>query len=130
MRTLSLVLLSSIAFAAEPAADAVTVAVPASDKDRRWVLVEFDAKGKELPGGDVVDEKGSAQPGQPTAKGLAWLVPGIPAGQKLKFEIRKVQGSVPAPALRWSESGSGVTALKLGDKEITRYNTGAAAEKQ
>jgi hypothetical protein len=37
---------------------------------------------------------------------------------------------VPAPALRWSESGSGVTALKLGDKEITRYNTGAAAEKQ
>jgi hypothetical protein len=130
MRTLCLVLLSTLSLAAAPAAEELTVTVAPFEKDRRWVLVEYDAKGKELPGSDVVDERGAAQSGQRTAKGLAWFVPVIPAGQKLKFAIKKVQGSAPAPGLRWSESGSGVTSLKLGDKEITRYNTGAAAEKQ
>ncbi|MBV8878484.1 MAG: PmoA family protein, partial [Planctomycetaceae bacterium] len=130
MRTFFLLLLSTLSLAAAPAQDGVHVTVSSFDKDRRWVLVEYDAKGKALPGTDVVDEKGDAQPGQPTSRGLAWLVPWIPAGQALKFEIKKVHGGVPAPALRWSEAQGGVTGLKFGDKEITRYNTGPAAEKQ
>ncbi len=129
MRTLSLVLLSTLSLAAAPAQEKVSVSVPAFEKDRRWVLVEYDAKGKALPGDYIVDEKGAGVEGQSTPKGVAWLVPYIPAGQKLRFTIEKPHPR-PAPGLRWSESGSGVTALKLGDKEITRYNTGAAAEKQ
>jgi len=130
MRSLSLVLLSALSLAASPAEDGPTVTVPAFEKDRRWVLVEYDAKGKGLPGSDVVDEKGNVQPGQITPKGLAWLVPFIPGGQKAKFSIKLLHEGVPAPALRWSEADPGVFPLKFGDKEITRYNTGPAAEKQ
>jgi hypothetical protein len=130
MRFLSLLAVAGMALAAAPAAEDVAVTVPAFEKDRRWVLVEFDAKGKALPGTDVVDEKGNAQPGQATPKGLAWLVPFIPAGQKPRFTIKMVHGSIPRPALHWGEAEGGVTSLKFGDKEITRYNTGPAAEKQ
>jgi hypothetical protein len=129
MRTLSLLLLSTLALAAAPASEELTVSVAAFEKDRRWVLVDYDAKGKELPGSDVVDEKGNIQFGQNTSKGLAWLVPFIPAGQKLKFTLKKVHGSIPAPALQWKDADPGVYSLKAGDREITRYNVGALAEK-
>jgi hypothetical protein len=130
MRTLSLLLVSALALAAAPASDDLTVSVPACEKDRRWVLVEYDAKGKALPGSDVADEKGNVHPGQVTPTGLAWLVPFIPAGQKPKFTIKHLHEGVPAPALRWTETGPGVASLKFGDKEITRYHTGPDAEKQ
>jgi hypothetical protein len=129
MRTLSLVLLSFLALAATPATEELSVTVAAFEKDRRWVLVEYDAKGKALPGTDVVDEKGMSHVGQPTAKGLAWLAPYIPAGQKSKFTIRKAAGSVQAPAVQWKDAEPGVFSLKAGDREITRYNVGALAEK-
>src|SRR4029079_3370893 len=127
--TLSLVLLSSLALAAAPAPEAVTVTVAPFEKDRRWVLVEYDAKGKTLPGDFIVDEKGAGIEGQNTPRGIAWLVPFIPAGQKLRFTIEKSRPR-PAPALRWSNAEGAISSLKFVDKEITRYNTGAAAEKQ
>jgi hypothetical protein len=129
MRTLSLLLLSSLALAAAPAGEKVTVTVAPFEKDRRWVLVEFDAKGKPLPGELITDEKGVVGIGQKTSKGLAWLVPHIPAGQKLRYTIS--EGITrPALGLIWVENEPGVTALKAVDKEITRYNTGPEAEKQ
>src|SRR4051812_38538680 len=129
MRTLSLLLVSSLALAASPAQEKVSVSIAAFEKDRRWVLVEYDAKGKALPGDYIVDEKGAGIEGQSTGKGVAWLVPFIPAGQKLRFTIEKPHPR-PAPALRWSDAEGGISSLKFVDKEITRYNTGAAAEKQ
>jgi hypothetical protein len=127
MRALSLICLVNLACAAMPAPEDVAVTVAAFEKDRRWVLVEFP--GKTL-GDEVYDEKGAGQPGQHTEKGLAWLVPFIPAGQKARFTIKPARPGRPAPAAAWSEVQPGVTALKVGDKEITRYNTGPAAEKQ
>ena len=128
MRTLlSLLLLSMLALAASPAPADVTVTVASFEKDRRWVLVEYP--GKNL-GNAVVDEGGAYQSGQATEKGVAWLVPFIPAGQKPKFTIKVMRGSIPVPGFRWGEAEGGVSALKFGDKEITRYNTGPAAEKQ
>ena len=49
MRTLSIILLSALAVAAAPASEELTVTVAPFEKDRRWVLVEYDAKGKDLP---------------------------------------------------------------------------------
>ncbi|HLY75537.1 MAG TPA: PmoA family protein [Planctomycetota bacterium] len=130
MRTLGvLVLLASLALAARPAEDRLTVTVAAFEKDRRWVVVEYDAKGKTLPGSEVTDEKGTSQPGQATPRGLAWLVPFIPAGQKLRFTLGGPGGSLPAAGLRWDEVAPGVSALKAGDREITRYHVGVSAEK-
>ena len=110
------------------AQEKVTVTVAAFEKDRRWVLVELDAKGKALPGSGVTDEKGRVSAGQPTAKGLAWLIPFIPAGEKKTYTI---DGSVPKGGQnpQWTEVEPGIIALKAGDQEITRYHTGAAAEK-
>ena len=129
MRTLSLLLVSSLALAAAPAQDSVTVTVAPFEKDRRWILVEYDAKGKTLPASEVVDEKGGWLPGQTTSKGLAWLVPFIPAGQKTRFTIKMVHESIPRPGFQWVEVEPGVLSLKEGDREITRYHVGADAEK-
>jgi hypothetical protein len=130
MRRLTLLTVAVLALAAAPTQDKLVVTVAPYEKDRRWVLVEYDAQGKPLPGIDIENEKGGWSPAQPTPRGLAWLVPFIPAGQKLKFSIIPPRGSVPAPVLRWGAAEGGVTSLKYGDKEITRYNTGPAAEKQ
>lgn len=128
MRTLSLLLLATLALAAAPSEDALTVTVAAFEKDRRWVLVEYDANGKN-PGDEVCDESGASQPGQYAGKSLTWLVPFIPAGQKAKFTIKPSRPGRPAPGTAWTEVEPGVFALKSGNKEITRYNTGALAEK-
>ena len=107
MRTLSLLLVSMLALAASPAQDGVSVTVAPFEKDRRWVLVEYDAKGKGM-GDDVTDEKGNGQPGQHTSRGLAWLVPFIPAGQKAKFTIKPARTGRPAPGTDWTEAQPGV----------------------
>lgn len=125
MRTLILALLSCLPLAAEPAQDGVVVTVAAFDQDRRWVLVE--KSGKDL-GDEIHDEKGGWQAGQRTEKGVAWLVPFIPAGQKAKFTLKPSQKR-PAAALEWSQVQAGVSSLKAGGKEITRYNAGPMAEK-
>jgi hypothetical protein len=129
MRVLSVLLLALMTSAAQPAQDKLAVTVAPFEKDRRWVVVEYDARGKALPGSDVVDERGNGQPGQPTPRGLAWLVPFIPAGQKMKFTLTGPRGSIPSPALRWNDVEPGVSALQAGDREITRYHVGASAEK-
>jgi hypothetical protein len=129
MRTLSLVLMSALSLAAAPAQEKVSVSVAPFEKDRRWVLVEFDSKGKPLPGELITDEKGVLGLGQKTSKGIAWLVPHIPAGQKPRYTISEgITRTTPGKV--WVETGPGVFSLKQGDTEITRYNTGAAAEKQ
>src|SRR5581483_4065227 len=81
MRSLTLLLTSVLALAAAPPEDKVVVTVAPFEKDRRWVLVELDARGKTLPGDAVVDEKGGVIEGQTTPVGVAWLVPFIPAGR-------------------------------------------------
>src|SRR5262245_61377517 len=126
MKAIALLLLVMAAEAA--AQDKVTVTVAPYGKDRRWVLVEVDAKGKPLPGTGVSEEKGTAAAGQPTATGLAWLVPFIPAGEAKKFTIdgTAVKGGHNP---QWVDVEPGIAALKIGDKEITRYHTGPAAEK-
>jgi len=129
MRELSVLLLALMMSAAQPAQDKLAVTVAPFEKDRRWVVVEYDARGKALPGSDVIDEKGNWQPGQTTPRGLAWLVPFIPAGQKMKFTLTGSRGSNPSPALRWNDVEPGVSALQAGDREITRYHVGAPAEK-
>lgn len=128
MRILSLLLVSMLSLAASPAQDGLTVTVAPFEKDRRWVLVEFDAKGKAV-GDEVTDEKGAVQPGQHTSRGLAWLVPFIPAGQKTKFAIKPARAGKPAAGADWTEAQPGVLTLKAGDREITRYHVGADAEK-
>jgi len=128
MRSLTLLLTSVLAVAAAPAEDKLVVTVAPFEKDRRWVLVEYDAKGKALPGDAVVEEKAGMIEGQSTSKGLAWLVPFIPAGQKMKFTIEKPHPR-PALATDWKEISPGVLSLQSGGKEITRYYTGAATEK-
>lgn len=105
------------------------VSVTPFEKDRRWVLVEFDAKGKALSGTDVADEKGAFVGAQATAKGLAWVVPFIPAGQKTTFTIQAAKPGVPPPSLRWTDGGTGIQALKFNGQEITRYYAGEHAEK-
>lgn len=128
MRTLSLLLLSCLAVAAAPSGDKLTVTVAPSDKDRRWVLVEFDAGGKPLPGLGVTDEKGAACAAQRTPKGIAWVVPAIAAGEKKKFVIDE---NVPkgGNGPQWVEKEPGIFSLQVSGKEITRYNTGAFTEK-
>src|SRR5258708_21062053 len=128
MRTLSLLLVSMLALAASPAQDGLTVSVAPFEKDGRWVVVEYDAKGKGV-GDEVYDEKGNAKPGQRTSKGLAWLVAFIPAGQQARFTIKPARPGRPAPGTDWTEAPPGVFALKAGDREITRYHVGADAEK-
>ncbi|HLY10123.1 MAG TPA: PmoA family protein [Planctomycetota bacterium] len=129
MRILSLLLVAIVALAAAPDQGSVTVTVAPFEKDRRWVLVDYDAKGKALPGETIVDEKGAAGLGQATAKGLAWLVPFIPAGQKATFTIRGPGTSPPRSGLAWVEAAPGDYSLRSGDREITRYHVGADAEK-
>jgi len=128
MRTFSLLLVAMSALAAAPAQEKLTVTVAPYEKDRRWVLVEYDAKGKPLPGDAIVDEKGGMAEGQNTSKGVAWLVPFIPAGQKLKFSIEKSHPR-PAAGMEWKEIAPGELSLQGGGREITRYYSGAATER-
>jgi len=60
MRTLTLLLLGSLAFAGETAQDSATLNVAAFEKDRRWVVV--DAKIKVSPPAQAVDAKGNVFP--------------------------------------------------------------------
>lgn len=126
MRTASLIL-ALLCCAAGPAADKLIVGVAPADKDRRWVLVEFDAQGKPLPGLGVTDEKGAACAAQRTAKGIAWVVPFIAAGEKKKFTIDE-NVSKGGHGAQWTESSPGIWSLQNQGKEITRYNTGAYTE--
>lgn len=133
MRMKSWVLLSALglgtacAAGPAPAQDSVVVVAPC-EKDRRWILVDYDTKGKAAPGGVVRDEKGAPVAAQRTPAGLAWLVPFIPAGHKATFTIG-AGGPAAAPAEKWTEPEPGVFSLQAGGREITRYHVGADAEK-
>ena len=127
MRILSLLVVAGMALGAAPPRGKVVVTVAPAEKDRRWVLVDFDAKGKPLPGDRIVDETGEVLPGQGTPRGVAWLVPHIAAGRSPRFTIESGE-TRPRPEA-WAESAPGVFSLKAGGKEVTRYYTGAALDK-
>ncbi len=126
MRAAALNLALILCCAAAPA-DKLTVGVAPVDHDRRWVLVDYDAQGKPLPGLGVTDEKGAACAAQRTPKGIAWLVPFIAAGDKKKFTIDE-NVSKGGHGAQWTESAPGIWSLQNQGKEITRYNTGAYTE--
>jgi hypothetical protein len=102
MRTLTLLLLGSIAFAGETAQDSVTVAIAPFEKDRRWVVVEVPGKGRAV-------------------------VPHLPANTKGSVQIRP--GSAKESGLTLTEDPAGFISVKSADREITRYYVGSTAEK-
>lgn len=103
MRTLTLLLLSTLACAAEPAQDGATVTIAPFEKDRRWVVVEAKASG-----------------GEP----LRVVVPFIAANEKVKVGLKPGTGGITL-----TEDPAGFISVKGPDREITRYYTGALAEK-
>ena len=102
MRTLTLLFLSSLAFAGETSRDAVVTIAP-FEKDRRWVVVEAKATG-----GDTVRV----------------VVPFIAANEKVKVSVKSGAGGITL-----TEDPGGFISVKGSDREITRYYVGSTAEK-
>ena len=80
MRTLTLLLLASVAFAGETAQDSATVTIAPFEKDRRWVVVE--AKVKVAAPFQASDEKGNAVGAQGEGNSVRLVVPFIAANEK------------------------------------------------
>ncbi|RPH46385.1 MAG: hypothetical protein EHM91_07105, partial [Planctomycetota bacterium] len=102
MRTLTLLLLSSLAFAGETSRDAVVTIAP-FEKDRRWVVVEAKAAGGET---------------------VRVVVPFIAANEKAKVSVKSGTGGITL-----TEDPGGFISVKGSDREITRYYVGSTAEK-
>jgi hypothetical protein len=128
MRSLTLLLTSVLALAAAPAPEKVVVTVAPFEKDRRWVFVDYDAKGKSIPGNAFKDDKGRLGVAQVTPKGVAILVPFIPAGETCHFTF---DGALTREGVHpdWTEKAPGIFSLGESDREITRYYTGAVLDK-
>ena len=125
MRTLTLLLLGSLAFAGETAQDSATLTVAAFEKDRRWVVV--DAKIKVSPPAQAVDAKGNVFPAQACDGGVRVVLPFIPANEKLKLSVRS--GTAPGKPVSIESDKAGFLSVKGPDREITRYQNGGLAEK-
>ena len=125
MRTLTLLLLGSLAFAGETAQDSATVTIAPFEKDRRWVVVE--AKVKVSAPFQAVDEKGNAVAVQGEGNTARLVLPFIPANEKARVVVKS--GASKAAGISLSEDPAGFISVKGGDREITRYYTGSLAEK-
>lgn len=106
MRTLTLLFLGSLAFAGEKQ-DGATVTIAPFEKDRRWVVVEAPMKGE----GGVVRV----------------VVPFIAANARAKVAVRS--SSAKSSGMTLTEDPAGFISVKNAEREITRYYTGALAEK-
>ena len=125
MRTLTLLLLASVGFAGETAQDSATVTIAPFEKDRRWVVVE--AKVKASAPFTAADEKGGAIAAQGEGNTVRLLVPFIPANEKARVIVRSGESKVPAMTV--ADDPAGFVSVKGPDREITRYQHGALAEK-
>jgi len=125
MRTLTLLLLSALACAADVAQDSATVTIAPFEKDRRWVLVE--AKVKVSAPFAAADEKGNALAAQGDGNTVRVLVPFIPANEKARVVVKS--GSSKGTGVSLTDDPAGYISVKSSDREITRYHNGAWAEK-
>jgi hypothetical protein len=104
------------------AQDAVTVAVPAHGKDRRYVLLEAKLAGAG-PFRARDKESGVLLPAQGDGAVVRWLVPAIPAGAARTYAVEKGEAPGAAP-LALAESDGGVSIRGAG-REITRWHPAA-----
>src|SRR5262245_5514616 len=125
MRTLTLLFLSSLAFAGETAQDSSTVTIAPFEKDRRWVVVE--AKVKVSAPFQAVDEKGKAVGAQGEGNTVRLVVPFIPANEKARIVVKS--GAASTPPITLTEDPAGFLSVKSQAGEITRYYIGSTAEK-
>ena len=125
MRTLTLLLLGSLAFAGETSQDSSTVTIAPFEKDRRWVVVE--AKVKVSAPFQAADEKGNAVGAQGDGNTVRLVVPFIAANEKARIVVKS--GTAKAGGVTLAEDPAGFLSVKGGDREITRYYLGATAEK-
>ena len=125
MRTLTLLLLGSLAFAGETSQDSSTVTIAPFEKDRRWVVVE--AKVKASAPFQAADEKGNAVGAQGEGNTVRFVVPFIPANEKARIVVKS--GAAKAGGVSLTEDPAGFLSVKNGDREVTRYYVGATAEK-
>ncbi|MBI3854672.1 MAG: PmoA family protein [Planctomycetes bacterium] len=125
MRSLTLLFLGALAFAAEPAQDAAVVTIAPFEKDRRWVSVE--AKVKVAAPFHAADEKGNTIAAQGEGNTVRLLLPFIPAGEKTRIAVKT--GTAKGGGISLTDDPAGFISVKGGDREITRYYTGSMAEK-
>jgi hypothetical protein len=125
MRTLTLLLLGSLAFAGETAQDSATVTIAPFEKDRRWVVVE--AKVKAAAPFQAADEKGNALAAQGEGNTVRVVVPFIAANEKARIVVKP--GASRGTGISLADDPAGFISVKGTDREITRYYTGSLAEK-
>src|SRR6185369_4512064 len=125
MRTLTLLLLGSLAFAGEASQDGSTVTIAPFEKDRRWVVVEVKVKASATF--QAADEKGNAVGAQGEGNTVRLVVPFIPANEKARIVVKS--GAAKAGGVSLTEDSAGFLSVKNGDRELTRYYVGATAEK-
>ena len=127
MRILAILLLSLPALAR--ARDSRTFAVAAHEKDRRYVLAEI-ALPAGVKGPLVVKDKetGKVLPSQEDGTTLRVLIGSIPAGAKKSLVVESFEGD-RAPGMILKDDPGGWISVQSGGREITRYYTGAPAQK-
>jgi hypothetical protein len=130
MRVLLTLLLSTLAVArAETARDSRTYTVPAHEKDRRYVLAEIPLPlPVKLPAVVRDKETGRVLPSQEDERILRVLVGAIPAGAKKSLVVEHGEAE-KVPGMTLKEDPGGWISVQAPGREITRYHTGAPAEK-
>lgn len=125
MRILTLLWLAASALAGAPAQENATVTVAPCAEDRRWVAVE--AKVKLSAPFQAADEKGNAVLAQGEGNTVRLVIPFIAANEKTRIILRP--GDPKGPGMSLVEEPGGAISVKGPDREITRYQRGAWAEK-
>src|SRR5260221_9164102 len=108
MRTLTLLLLGSLAFAGETAQDSATVTIAPFEKGRRWVLVE--AKVKVAAPFQAADEKGNAIAAQGDGNTVRFVVPFIAANEKTRIVVKP--GGAKGASMTLTDDPAGFISVK------------------
>src|SRR5438270_9442253 len=107
MRTLVLVVLSSLAFA-EPTQESATVTIAPFEKDRRWVVVE--AKVKVSAPFQAADEKGNALAAQGEGNTVRIVLPFVAANEKARVVVKS--GAAKGAGLSLTDDPAGFISVK------------------
>ena len=128
MRVLAILALSSLAAARAPK-ESATLSIPAHEKDRRYVLAEAPLPGNVAPPFVAKDkDTGKTLACQWDEKTLRVLVGAISAGTKKSIVVEHGEADkIPGMALK--DDPGGWISVQAPGREITRYHTGAPAEK-
>lgn len=102
--------------------DVVTVAVPAHDQERRFVLLQTPMAGAG-PFRARDKESGVVLAAQGDGAVVRWLVPAIPAGAKRSYAVEK--GEAAGAVALTAVASDGVVSIKGPDREITRWHPAA-----